>query len=108
MERRNYIYGIVCGLAAVVLAGCVEELPEERQASSGRGIGFSTSVVNGWDEPAQTRAAQTASVGSPVQMEGGSETFYLHAEVVDGISSHKTGRVVVNDAQDNKFTPPPC
>ena len=89
MKRKNYIYGIACGLASVVLAGCVEELPEERRALSGRGIGFSTSVVNGWDEPSETRASRSASVGDPVQMEGGRQTLYLHAEVVDGISLHK-------------------
>ena len=104
--RKHYFFALLCGLASVVLAGCVEELPEERRALSGRGIGFSTSVVNGWDEPSETRGSHSASVGDPVQMEGGRQTLYLHAEVVDGISSHKTGRVVVNDAQDNKFTPP--
>ena len=89
MMRKHYFFALLCGLASLVLAGCVEELPEERRALSGRGIGFSTSVVNGWDEPSETRASRSASVGDPVQMEGGRQTLYLHAEVVDGISLHK-------------------
>ncbi|MBR1447979.1 MAG: fimbrillin family protein [Prevotella sp.] len=89
MKRKYYIRMIVCSLAALVLTACTDELEQEQMPGNGRGIGFSASVTNGWDNPATTRTAQADSIGKPVQMEGSGQALYLHAEVLDGIIMRK-------------------
>ena len=89
MKQKYYIHVIVCGLAALVLTACADELGREQVPEKGRGISFSASVTNGWDEPAKTRSERSASVSTAVQMEGGSQTLFLQAEVLDGIMMRK-------------------
>ena len=90
MKQKYYIHVIACGLAALVLTACADELSREQVPEKGRGISFSVSVTNGWDAPASgTRGVQFASISEPVQMEGGSQTLFLQAEVLDGIMMRK-------------------
>ena len=95
MKQKYYIHVIVCGLAALQLTGCTDELDKEQMPANGHGISFSASVKNGWDEPADvTRSAYSSSISEPVQMKGGKQTLYLQAEVLDGITMRKTYQTV--------------
>ena len=85
----------LCILAALVLTACTDELSREQVPVNGHGISFSVSVTNGWDAPASgTRGVQFASISEPVQMEGGSQSLFLQAEVLDGIMMRKNSQLV--------------
>ena len=91
MKRmKNYsIPLIVCSLAVLLLTACKDELGWEQVPEKGRGISFSASVTNGWDTPPTTRGTLSTGISEPVQMEGGGQTFYLQASVLDGIMMQK-------------------
>lgn len=72
---------------SLLIVSCAEELPEWSENKS-TGIGFSASVVNGWDIQGHTRIVQSEDVpctNEAIQMECRSQTLYLQAEVKDGI-----------------------
>ena len=95
MRQKYYIHVIVSILAALVLTACADELGREQVPVNGHGISFSVSVTNGWDAPAAgTRGVQSASISEPVQMEGGSQSLFLQAEVLDGIMMRKNSQLV--------------
>ena len=90
MKQKYYIHVIVCGLAALVLTACIDEMHTEQAHYDGQAIKFSAQVKNGWDESTGTRSDASASyIGESVQMKGGSQSFYVRTEVTDGINMRR-------------------